>query len=257
MHPDVAGVLRAAGCVFADDEARLLLAAAPDADTLAAMVRERVSGRPLEQILGWAEFCGRRIAVEPGVFVPRRRTEFLVELALRTMPDRTALIVDLCCGSGAVGAVLEAAADVELHATDIDPVAVRCAARNIGTGRVHLGDLYAALPPALAGRIDVIVANAPYVPTGSVATMPPEARLHEPRRALDGGPDGVDVHRRVADQAPRWLAPDGVLLVETSERQAGATAAACRCAGLTAQVEHCADLDATVVAASRPGRARR
>ncbi|WP_369827264.1 hypothetical protein [Cryobacterium sp. N19] len=93
--------LRAAGCVFADEEAALLLSVAQSPGDLAAMVARRVDGLPLEQILGWAEFCGLRILVDPEVFVPRRRTEFLVTQALALCP-RDALVVDLCCGSGAV-----------------------------------------------------------------------------------------------------------------------------------------------------------
>src|SRR5262245_20885961 len=99
--------LRAAGCVFAEDEARLLIATARTPDDLAAMVDRRVAGLPLEHVLGWAEFCGLRIAVDPGVFVPRRRTEFLVRRAVALSGPR-AVVVALCCGSGAVAASLAA-----------------------------------------------------------------------------------------------------------------------------------------------------
>jgi release factor glutamine methyltransferase len=246
---DVVARLRAAGCVFAEDEARLLLATARTPAELADMVGRRVAGLPLEHVLGWAEFAGRRVAVEPGVFVPRRRTELLArEAAERARPG--AVVVDLCCGSGAVGvAVAAAVPGVELHAADIDPAAVRCARRNVGAvgGQVYEGDLDAPLPPGLAGRVDVLVANAPYVPTDAVGLMPPEARLHEPRVALDGGADGLDIQRRVAAVAPHWLAPGGHLLIETSERQAPHTVAAVTAAGLAARVVHEAELDATVV----------
>lgn len=248
--------LRAAGCVFAEDEACLLLGAAATPSDLAAMVDRRVAGLPLEHVLGWAEFCGLRIAVDPGVFVPRRRTGFLVAQAAALAPDR-AVVVDLCCGSGAVGAALAAALDgVALHAVDVDAAAVRCARRNTAEvgGRVYHGDLYAPLPAALRGRVDVLVANAPYVPTGAVALMPSEARLHEPRVALDGGVDGLDVQRRVAAGAPDWLAPGGHLLIETSEEQAPLTAEAVARAGLVARVTGSEDLDATVVVGVRPDR---
>ncbi|MFH0517920.1 putative protein N(5)-glutamine methyltransferase [Streptomyces sp. M41] len=218
----VVTALRTAGCVFAEDEARLILAAARTPEELAAMVDGRVTGLPLELVLGWAEFRGLRITVEPGVFVPRRRTEFLVEQALAHAPD-AGVVVDLCCGTGAVGAALAAAlGPVELHAADIDPAAVRCARRNVTPfgGQVHEGDLFEALPDGLRGRVAVLAANVPYVPTEEVAFLPAEARDHEPHVALDGGPDGLDVLRRVAAEAPRWLAPGGCLLVETSERQA-------------------------------------
>jgi release factor glutamine methyltransferase len=245
----VVAALRTAGCVFAEDEARLLLAAARTPDELADMVDRRVIGHPLELVVGWAEFRGLRIAVEPGVFVPRRRTEFLVEQALAQAPDAS-VVVDLCCGSGAVGAALAAAlGPVELHAADIDPAAVRCARRNIGAvgGHVHQGDLFAALPGGLRGRIGILAANVPYVPTGEVGLLPAEARDHEPLTALDGGSDGLDVLRRVAAEAPRWLGPGGCVLVETSERQAEAALAAFTGSGLRARLATSEESYANVV----------
>src|SRR5581483_7757862 len=125
-----------------------------------AMVGRRAAGEPLEQVLGWAEFCGLRIAVAPGVFVPRRRTEFLVrQAAARARPG--AVIVDLCCGAGAIGAALAAAVErAEVHAADIDQAAARCARQNLPAGRVYQGDLYEALPSGLRGRI-AILARSP------------------------------------------------------------------------------------------------
>jgi len=122
---------------------------------------------------------------------------------------------------------------------------VRCARRNVPV--VHEGDLYAALPADLRGRVDILAVNAPYVPTDAMAMMPPEARDHEARVALDGGRDGLDVQRRVVDGASAWLAPGGHLLIETSRGQAAATAAAFTAAGLTPRVAMSDDLDATVV----------
>ncbi|WP_373430551.1 putative protein N(5)-glutamine methyltransferase [Streptomyces sp. B3I8] len=241
--------LRAAGCVFAEDEAELILAAARTPAEVAAMVDRRVVGEPLELVVGRAEFHGLRITVEPGVFVPRRRTEFLVDQALALLPDQ-GLVVDLCCGSGAVGAALAASsAAPRLHAADIDPAAVRCARRNVAPygGHVHEGDLYAALPPALRGRIDVLTANVPYVPTDEVRLLPAEAREHEPLVALDGGADGLDLLRRVAAGAPHWLAPGGALFVETSERQAAAAVAAFTGAGLGARLARWEEFGTTVV----------
>jgi release factor glutamine methyltransferase len=136
---------------------------------------------------------------------------------------------------------------VELHAADIDPVAAACARRNLTGCQVYEGDLYGALPAALRGRIDVLVANAPYVPTEAIRLLPPEARLHEPRLALDGGEDGIDVQRRVSATAPLWLAPGGQLLIETSRRQARLTAEAVTRSGLVARVVSSQELDATVV----------
>ncbi|SNS48826.1 release factor glutamine methyltransferase [Streptosporangium subroseum] len=290
--------LRAAGCVFAEDEAELLISTAPTPADLATMVERRVTGLPLEHVLGWAEFCGLRIAVTPGVFVPRRRTEFLARqataLARQTAgltdevvtpvqhrlvspvdqatasahptadptdstdstdstdqaPSRPrTVVVDLCCGSGAVGAALVAALGrVELHAVDIDPAEVRCARRNVAAGgQVYEGDLYEPLPARLRGRVDILVASAPYVPTEAIGLLPPEARIYEPWVALDGGADGLDIVRRVIAEASQWLAPDGYLLVETSERQAPQTVETFTRNGLIPRVAGSDDLDATVV----------
>jgi release factor glutamine methyltransferase len=249
--------LRAAGCVFAEDEARLLVAAAATPAELDDMVGRRVAGLPLEHILGWAEFCGLRIAVDPGVFVPRRRTELLVGEALALLEGIAApVVLDLCCGSGAVGAALAANLDnVELYAADIDPVAVRSARRNItAPGRVFEGDLFTPLPSTLRGRADVIVVNAPYVPTEAIGTMPPEARLHEARVALDGGTDGLDVQRRIAAEAPLWLAAGGHLVIETSRRQAKQTQEIFVQNGLTARIARSAELDGTAVIGARHRR---
>lgn len=254
-RPDVVDRLRAAGCVFAEDEARLLTAAASSATELAGMVERRAAGIPLEHLLGWAEFCGLRIAVHAGVFVPRRRTELLARSAVdciaRASTDGCPLpvLLELCCGSGAVCAVVGAeCARVELYAVDVDPVAVRCAVGNLGpTATVLEGDLYAPLPRELRGRVHVLVANAPYVPTEGIALMPPEARLHEARIALDGGSDGLDLHRRIAASAASWLAPGGHLLIETSRRQAAGTAAAMARGGLLPRIEESPDIGGTIV----------
>lgn len=254
LMSDTVITLRAAGCVFAEDEARLLMSAAKTPQDLAGMVRLRISGRPLEVILGRVEFCGLDIAVDAGVFVPRQRTEFLVRHAV-ARAEAGAVVVDLCCGTGALGAVVAAElGTVELYAADIDPVAVRCARRNLAAagGQVYEGDLYEPLPASLRGRVDVLVVNAPYVPTDEIAMMPPEARDHEPRVALDGGPDGVDVHRRVAAGATQWLAPGGHVLIETSEQQAPHTSTAMTGNGLLSRTVVSAELYATVVIGTRP-----
>jgi release factor glutamine methyltransferase len=149
-----------------------------------------------------------------------------------------------------LGAALVAALDrVELYAVDIDPAAVQCARRNVAAagGRVYEGDLYEPLPATLRGRVDVLVANAPYVPTEAVGLLPPEARIHEPRAALDGGADGLDVQRRVTAQARHWLAPGGHFLLETSDRQAPQTVETFARNGLIPRVASSDELNATVV----------
>jgi release factor glutamine methyltransferase len=268
METDVVARLRSAGCVFAEDEAKILLSSARTREELDAMVERRTSGEPLEQVVGWAECCGLRVFVDPGVFVPRRRSEFLVAVAVGLVRSagRSArrVIVDLCCGTGALGLAVAAElgrgdepGGTELHAADLDPAAVACARRNVepAGGRVYQGDLYHALPPGLRGRVDVLICNAPYVPTTEIAFMPAEARDHEAVLALDGGTDGLAILRRVAAEAHAWLAPGGVLLVETSERQAASMTAVMSAAGLAGEVhEEDDDWGATVITGRAPGR---
>ncbi|WP_254205659.1 methyltransferase [Nocardia alni] len=324
MSPDIDGLvatLRAAGCVFAEDEAALLLEAATSSRELDALVAQRVSGTPLEYLLGWAEFRGLRVAVAPGVFVPRQRTGFLVEQAVSLAlhdnavaggfpgvgrqngdvgnvvagsstamtsgdrisgrhagtrgpngdeaesadgPDashggRTCVVVDMCCGCGALGlaTATELSAQgirVELVASDVEPAAVACARRNLESlgASVYQGDLFAPLPSNLAGRVDVLLANVPYVPTAGIAEMPPEAREYEPHTALDGGPDGLDIFRRVVAAAPRWLAPGGRLLVESSREQLPAATEILAHQGLTPTIAESEELYATAVIGTWP-----
>ncbi|MEV6320163.1 putative protein N(5)-glutamine methyltransferase [Nocardia sp. NPDC051787] len=258
---DVVAQLRAAGCVFAEEEARLLIAAAAETGAaLEALVAQRVHGTPLEHVLGWAEFHGLRVAVSPGVFVPRRRTAFLVDRAVELVRARTGhpMIVDLCCGSGALGlaaATILAAEGrmVTLAAADIDPVAVECARCNLTPlgAPVYQGDLFEALPEELRGCIDILLCNTPYVPSAMIMQMPPEARDHEPRTALDGGSDGLDIFRRVAADAAAWLAPGGHLLVESSEDQAPIVMSVLSEHGLAGRVAESGEHYATVVVGTR------
>ena len=245
--------LRAAGCVFAEDEAALLIAAAVDAAELEAMVARRAAGLPLEQVVGWAEFCGLRIAVAPGVFVPRHRTELMVrEAVARLRPGD--LLVDLCCGSGAVAAAVSAQVhDLVIHAVDIDEAAVACARRNLaGTeAQVCRGDLDAPLPAERRGAVAVITANVPYVPTADVALLPREARDHEPLNALDGGADGLSIARRVAALAPQWLRRGGHLLIEVADAQTAALSSVFAEVGLQPRVVHDDGLETNVVVGTR------
>lgn len=261
----VVSLLRSVGCVFAEEEAALLFAEATTTTELSRNIQRRMEGVPLEHILGWVDFAGARVSVEPGVFVPRRRTELLVRETLSVLRDdslpASPVVVDLCCGSGAVGAaILRQAPQAELHAADIEPAAVRCARRNLEPrgGRVHAGDLFEALPLGLRGRIRILTVNAPYVPTVAIRTMPPEARLYEPAVSLDGGPDGLDFHRRIAAESIRWLAAGGHVLIETSRRQAAGTSEILAAAGFAIRTARAEELDGTVVIGRPiPARMRR
>ncbi len=159
----------------------------------------------------------------------------------------------MCCGSGAIAAAIAAALPgAEIHAADSDPTAVACARRNLaGQGDVTVGDLFEALPGSLRGRVTLLVANAPYVPTSALASMPREAREREPRTALDGGADGTALHRRIASEAPRWLAPGGYLLIEAARAQAPVTARHMEEFGLDADVVTDDEYGATVVVGRR------
>jgi release factor glutamine methyltransferase len=137
-----------------------------------------------------------------------------------------------------------------VYAADSDPIAVACARDNLGE-RVYQGDLFDALPAELRGRVDVLLANVPYVATRHIPLLPAEARDHEPHSTLDGGDDGLDVFRRVAAGAPAWLAPGGVMLSEITEAQIDAATAAVEGAGLRAEIAYDDDLEATVVLGRR------
>ncbi|WP_305788824.1 putative protein N(5)-glutamine methyltransferase [Symbioplanes lichenis] len=247
---DTTAQLRAVGCVYAEEEAAILVEAAASATDLRALIARRAAGEPLEQIVGHAEFDGGRIGLRPGVFVPRVRSRLLVRVAAtHTRPGHT--VVDLCCGSGALGlALLRRVPGIEVTAADSDPAAVACARDNLGADRVYQGDLFAALPDSLRGRINVLLANVPYVASAHIDYLPAEARLHEPRTALDGGPDGLDVFRAVVAEAGAWLAPDGLLLSEITEAQADTAVEAVRRAGLRPGLSYDDELEATVVTAT-------
>ncbi|WP_454728611.1 putative protein N(5)-glutamine methyltransferase [Cellulosimicrobium protaetiae] len=275
---DLTARLRAAGCVFAEDEAAHLAERADDDAHLDELAARRVAGEPLEHVLGYVDFHGLRVAVDPGVFVPRQRTTLLVDEAVALgrpvargaatgLPDGAAdsepgrspvVVVDLCCGAGALGlataAGLGGADAVALHASDVDPAAVACAGRNVAAvgGTAHEGDLFDPLPDVLRGRVDLLLANVPYVPTAEIPLLPREARDHEAHVALDGGDDGLDVLRRVAAEAPDWLAPGGHLLTESGERQAPGAIDVLERAGLRARVVRDEEIGATIVVGTLP-----
>jgi release factor glutamine methyltransferase len=263
--------LAAAGCVSARAEADWLLEEAVDEESLRAMVARRVAGEPLQYVIGWAPFGPLRLVVGPGVFVPRPETEGLADRAatrLRSRPeppegsgeprggapvDREGsgeprggarvrpIAVDVCTGSGAIACFLAAEVPgARVLATELDPGALAWARRNADRYGVELlaGDLDEPLPAALAGRVDVLCANVPYVPSGAIATLPTDVRDHEPRLALDGGPDGLDVLRRLVARAGHWLAPGGGLLCEIGEDQAETGVALLTAAGLVEVAVH-------------------
>jgi release factor glutamine methyltransferase len=211
----VARRLAAAGCVSAHDEAEQLVAGVVDDVDLEQRVRRRESGEPLAWITGRVAFCGRPLAIDAGVYVPRPQTETLARRAVARLPA-SGRAVDLCCGCGAVAAHLAVSVpSATVVGVDIDPVAVRCARRN---GVVaSTGDLDSIRGPD-AG-FDVVTAVPPYVPTRSIAFLPADVQRHEPRRALDGGADGLDVVRRVVTTAARLLRPGGWLLIELGADQ--------------------------------------
>ncbi len=269
--------LRAIGCVFAEDEARLLADAADDAAHLDDMVGQRAAGRPLETVLGWVTFCGVTIALHAGVFVPRPRTRFLAERAVasclaRQNSDRQPpVVVDVCTGSGALAAVVASRVrGSTVLASDVDPVAVACARANGARYgfSVYQGDLMDGLPGEFRGRVSVIVANVPYVPTGWLPYLPRDVREHEPLRALDGGTSGLDVFGRLCRAAPSWLADGAVVMSEVSPAQVPQALAVLQGAGLapsaavdpasaTAVVEGCRPADDPASGSgSAPGRRR-
>ncbi len=203
--------LVAAGCVAAAEEAAELLDAAPDEVTLERWVARREAGEPLAWITGGLQFDGRRVQVDPGVYVPRIQTEALARRAaglLRATGGRH--VADLCTGSGAVALLIRTAVpDATVVGVDVDPAAAGCARKN-GVVAV-VGDVGSALR---SGVFDVVAAVAPYVPTGALQYLPADVQRYEPRLALDGGSDGLDVVRRVIADAARLLREGGWLVLE-------------------------------------------
>jgi release factor glutamine methyltransferase len=211
----LAARLAAAGCVAADDEARELLLDAPDSHELDARVRRREDGEPLAWITGRVRFGGLDLHIAPGVYVPRPQSEDLARRAAALLPAR-GLALDLCTGSGAIAAWMRRAVPTaRVVAVDVDVAAVRCARAN-GVPSL-LGDLAEAVRAAPV--VDVVTAVAPYVPSGVRRLLPADVQRHEPAHALDGGPDGLDVVRRVVAAAAARLVPGGHLLVEVGGDQ--------------------------------------
>jgi release factor glutamine methyltransferase len=185
-------------------------------------LRRRLAREPLQYILGSQAFRQITVQVGPGVLVPRPETELLAGWALELLPapPRRPVVIDLGTGSGCIAcAVAVERPDAEVIALDVSPEAVAVARDNVATlglaTRVHVGlsDMFAALG---AIEVDLIVANPPYLPSDLLATLPPEVSRYDPRLALDGGPDGLDVIRRLVREAPQRLAWGGALVLETA-----------------------------------------
>jgi release factor glutamine methyltransferase len=207
--------LVAAGCVAAEAEAEELLGVAPDQATLETWLRRREGGEPLAWITGTVQFCGQKLHVSPGVYVPRVQSEELARRAARLLPDR-GRAVDLCTGAGAVAAhMIREVPTATVIGIDIDVRAAVCARRN-GV-RALVGDLDG--PLRRHRELDVVTAVAPYVPTGQLRLLTADVQRHEPRAALDGGEDGLEVVRRVVAAAGRRLRPGGWLLLELGGAQ--------------------------------------
>ena len=206
---DLVGRLRAAGCVAAQEEADELLAGVPDTATLQKWVSRREAGEPLAWITGTVRFCGHRVRVDPGVYVPRIQSEELAGRAASLLPTH-GWAVDLCTGSGAIAVHLMAAVPTaSVIGVDFDLRSAICARGN-GV-RAVVADL---ARPLRARSFDVVTAVAPYVPTGDLHLLPADVQRYEPRRSLDGGHDGLDLVRRIVTSAARILRPGGWLLTE-------------------------------------------
>lgn len=248
--PAVVARLRAAGCIAAEEEAHELLASATNAGGLEDSLTRREDGEPLAWIVGGLEFCGRWVRVARGVYVPRVQSEELARRAARLLPER-GRAADLCCGAGAIAAhLLAEVPTASVIGVDRDAAAVVCAARN-GVHAV-VGDL--DLPLGRARSFDVVTAVPPYVPTGELRLLPADVQRHEPRLALDGGADGLDVARRVVAAASRLLAPGGWLLIELGGHQDRELTPALAAAGFC-EVETWSDEDGDLRGlAARAGR---
>jgi release factor-specific protein-(glutamine-N5) methyltransferase len=194
-------------------------------------VKRRAAGEPLQYVTGEMPFRHLCVRVRRGVLIPRPETEVLVDVALDGLPV-AAFVVDLCTGSGCVAlSIAQERPDVRIVAVDLSPAAAVLAAENaarLGLAErlaVAEGDLFAPLPDDLRGRVDLVVANPPYIPTGAMPDLPEEVVGFEPHLALDGGLDGLDVARRILADAADWLGEGGRVVLELDERNIAVAAA--------------------------------
>ena len=205
-----------------------------------ALVRRRAGREPLQHLMGFEDFHGLRLAVTPAVLIPRPETEGLVEWALEVLRDeRASTVADIGTGSGAIACALAwSLPGLVVLAVERSLPALTVASLNIRTlglsRRVRLvaGDLLEPLG-SLRGRLDLVIANPPYIPTAHLGSLPPEVAGFEPRDALDGGPDGMAVIRRIIAAAPSALRPRGWLMMEIGLDQTGPLASLMAAEGFT------------------------
>lgn len=189
-------------------------------------MRRRLAGEPLQYVLGTAAFRRLELKVGPGVFIPRPETEVVAERAMARLPNGGTL-VDLCTGSGAIAlSVADERPDALVVATELSAAALQWATSNRDSSgldvEIRPGDLFDALPPDLAGRVDVVVSNPPYVDPAERSTLPRDVVDHEPEEALFAPGAGTSVVERIAQEAPAWLRGDGWLVLEIGETQGDA-----------------------------------
>jgi len=218
-HDALAALLARAGFIAAAEEADELLArAAGDHELLDTLVERRLTGEPLAWITGRVSFCGIEIRVDPGVYVPRWHSELLARRAVERLPD-DGVAIDLCTGSGAIARTMAVhRPGARVVASDVDALAIACATAN-GV-EAYQGDLFAPLPRALEGCVDVVIAVVPYVPTSELPLLQRDTFTFESPLAYDGGDDGTEILRRVINQSPQFLRPGGALLLEIGGAQA-------------------------------------
>lgn len=190
---------------------------------------------PLQHITGRVEFMSEELLAGPEAMVPRPETEVMVEALLELLPESARRLLDVGTGSGAVAVVLAVRLPgCRVWATDTDRAALGLARRNLVLHDLHNVDFVACdLASALAGGFHGVAANLPYVPTGEIASLQPEVRFGDPRAALDGGPDGLDLVRRLVGDLPRLLAGGGAAALEVADDQAGTAARLLETAGLS------------------------
>ncbi len=240
--------------MFAEEEAAILVDAAGDGPELDALTARRVAGEPLEHLVGWVAFGRLRLAVGPGVFIPRQRSLRLARAAVRAARAQAhPVVLEAYAGVAPLAATVAAALPgAEVHAADIDPTALGWARMNLPErAGVHLGDRFDGLPTGLRGQVTLIAAVTPYVPEPEAELIPRDLRAHEPSRALFAGEDGLDHVRALIDEAGNWLAPDGRVLLELNRRQAPAAAAHARAAGFRASYRTAPDGQTAVLDLSR------